>query len=81
MKKIYFFLLKPDHFWSFRAISKKRNLKENFKTTLDKIFIDFLEKTELNYYHQKVASSCRVASRVTERLRKSYQKDLRIVAN
>ena len=33
MKRLYFFVLKPDHFWSFRAFSKKQKLEENFYNT------------------------------------------------
>ena len=32
LQRGYFFLLKPDHFWSFHAFSKTQKLKGNFQT-------------------------------------------------
>ena len=55
---------------------RSKNLKENFQTTLDKIFVNFYvsaqfalttNETKLEYYNQKVKKG--IASRVAERLK------------
>ena len=41
MKRLYLFRLTNGHFRSFYAFSKKKKLKNNFQTIIDKIFVDF----------------------------------------
>ena len=44
MKSFYFFLVKTDHFWRFKAFLKKWKLKRKFSDNLGQEFIDKFSK-------------------------------------
>ena len=52
MKKLFFFLLKTNYFWSFHAFLKKVILKGKLSAILDEIFVEFFT-FYLNFLYTK----------------------------